>query len=265
MKKALLVIGLFIHLEVLGQKARFFSGISFDSSYTVVGLAQGYGRTVDSMERFWFILEDPEDMKQIQRDWIFKKQGDLPGLQFVSLDVYVIQGKRLAAKTGVIIPRWGIVTNGSGGWYRFDTAKLVALHARHPLRYHREDKRFQTYLEYAAYGNSELNDPKLLFFTEPNTRYQGKFEVTSGLDRDPASLYFVLRDVDREMELLAPKGSWESGLVLNDSFNIHHPDSVKTVVHCSKALYDKYEARGRQKGPWQPEPIEITLYWRDDQ
>jgi hypothetical protein len=108
MNKVFLLLGLFVQLRVSGQKGRFFAGVAFDSSYTVVGICQGYGKQVDSLERFWFVLDNPEDMKQLQRDWQFKKRANLPGLDFVSFDVYVIQGKRVASGTGLIIPRWGI-------------------------------------------------------------------------------------------------------------------------------------------------------------
>jgi hypothetical protein len=265
MKKVFLLLGLFVQLRASGQKAQFFPGVSFDSSYTVVGICQGYGKQVDSLERFWFVLDNPEDMKQLQRDWQFKKRANLPRLDFVSFDVYVIQGKRLASRTGLIIPQWGIVADGLGGWYRFDTAWLAALHASHPLHYHSEHKRFQTYGEYAAYGNSELNDPKLLFFFEPDIRFEGKFEIISDRTSDPSSPIFVLRDINKELEALAPKGSWEAaGGVETDTFAIKHPDETKVVVRCSKALYEKYAVNGRQKGDWQPEPIEMILFWRDE-
>jgi hypothetical protein len=265
MDKVFLLLGLFVQMDVLGQTAELFPGISFDSSYKVVGLAQGHGKAVDSMGQFWFVLDDPQDMTQLRQEWVLKKQEDLRGFDFVSLDLYLIQGKRLAGKTGLIIPDWGIVTNGDGRWYRFDTSKLAAMHDRHPLRYHSEHKTFQSFREYVAYGNSVLDDPKLLFFFEPDMRFQGKFELISSRTRDPSSPIFVLRDINRELEALAPKRSWEAGQSETDSFNIEHRDLVKVVVRCSKALYDRYKGKGRQKGDWQPEPIEITLFWRDNQ
>ncbi|HET6256740.1 MAG TPA: hypothetical protein VFE32_21895 [Puia sp.] len=265
MKKLFLPLVVFAQVSALGQKAAFFDGISLDSSYTVIGMTQGYGKTVDSMERFWFLLDNPKDMKQLQREWVFKDRVGLPGLGFVAFDVYVIQGKRLTGKTGLIVPQWSMATTGSGSWYRFDTASLIALHRQHPFHYHSEHMAFKSFPEYAAYGNSQLDNPKLLFFFEPDMRYEGGFEIISGRTSDPSSPLFVARDINKELEALAPKGSYQVQEVENDSFNISHRDRVKIQVHCSKALYERYEATGREKGPWRPMPIEITLFWRDDQ
>jgi hypothetical protein len=202
---------------------------------------------------------------RIQRGWVLKDRVKLPGMEFVDIDLYVIQGKRVAARTGLIVPKWGIATDGLGSWYRFDTAKLAALHASHPLRFHSEHKRFQTYNEYAAYGNSELNDTTLLFFVEPDIRFQGSFDIISSRDRDPNSPLFVLRDINRELEVLGSKGTWEASQPMTDSFNISHQDSVKVEVHCSRMIYDRYMSLIRYKGPWRPEPIAITLFWKDNQ
>jgi hypothetical protein len=80
--------------------------------------------------------------------------------------------------------------------------------------------------------------------------------------RDPSSPISVLADIYKELGALAPKGSWEA--TVTDTLDIKHFDTVKVIVRCSKAFYDEYEPKRRQKGEWQPEPIEITLFWRDD-
>lgn len=247
-----------------GQKIEPFKDIPFDSSYTIVGFAQSHGKEVDTMERFWFVLDNPDDMNRLKKDWVFKQPASSVTYEKVSFDIEVIKDKRLSTGSGLLFPGQAIVTFSQGKWYKFDTTKLIALHAAHPLHYHKEKKAFETFNQYAAYGNSIVHDPRLLFFYEPSLLHEGTFEMICRRTADAASPIFVASDISKELEKFAPRSSFWVGHVLNDSFNIAHRDVVKIVVHCSKALYDKYDGNGRQKGPWQPAPIEITTFWRDD-
>ena len=54
------------------QSDRLFPGISFDSSYRIIGIGQGYdGKVQDSLPRFWFCIDDPKQMEKLNNDWIF--------------------------------------------------------------------------------------------------------------------------------------------------------------------------------------------------
>jgi hypothetical protein len=258
----LLAIGLLLEIPSKGQKVEFFKDITFDSSYTVIGIGQGYAKSVDSFPRFWFILEDPAEMNKLKKDWVFSRQVGYQ-LSYQIFDVFVIKDKRLAASTGIIYPDQRIINTGNGHWYPFDTADLVRLHAAHPLKYHTEKKTFVTWREYAAYGNSLLNDPKLLFFFEPSRNFEGSFDIIASRSPDPSSPIFVLRDVSKELGMITARANFQAGHDEKDSFNIAHRDKVKIEVHGSRTLYDQYNFEGREKGPWRPQPIDIRLFWRD--
>jgi hypothetical protein len=260
------LVGLFLLSgpPALGQKALFFKNIPFDSSYTILGIGQGYGKSVDSMERFWFMLTDLADIQKLNKDWALSKQVRPEIHDEPDIGIYIIRDKRLAAPMGLIYPQEKMVTPGAGRWYTFDTAKLIALHAAHPLHYHWEKKRFQTYVQYAAYGNSIVQDPKLLFFIEPSLRYEGQFTIMARRTTDDLSTIFVASDVRKELIFLTPSNTFEVGVTVNDSFNQARKDSVKVTVKCAKSLYDQYIPIGRVKGPWQPALIEIATFWRDD-
>jgi hypothetical protein len=263
MKKLCLIVFMFSRLLCTGQKATLFKAIEFDSSYQVIGLVQGHGKPVDSLERFWFLIDDPTEMKRLQHEWVFKDAVARLQIEQTDVEIFVIKEKRPIANYALIYPKQGFI-NVQNAWFRFDTSWLVKLHAAHPLQYRSEKMSFETYSQYAAYGNSLLNDSNLLFFFEPSLQFEGKFSVFAGRTPDPADPMFVLRDITKEWRALAPAGSFKVSYPNDDSFNLSRRDSVKIVVECSKILYDKYQEKGRAKGPWEPAKIEITTFWRKE-
>jgi len=252
-----------LHLSSFGQKLEFFKSIDFDSSYTIIGIGQGYENKVqDSLPGYWFLLDNPKDMEQLKQDWVFKSIVANISIEQPDIDIFIIQNKRSIPGGGLIYPRQRIITTGKG-WYKFDTARLSALHREHPFKYHTEKKQFETYNQYAAYGNSIINDSVLLFYNEPSMRYEGKFTVITHRTNDPSSPLFALRDFNNELKELAQANSFQAGQVMNDSFNITNPDKVRFTVHCSKSLYDKYKSKIFAKGSWEPSLIEMKTFWKD--
>jgi len=245
------------------KASKFFKDVVFDDSYTIIGLGQGFGKSVDSLERFWFILENRADIKKLKRDWVFTRPIRHVQYEKMNFDVFVVKDKRVVTHRGVIYPQQGAVTVASG-WFFFDTTKLIHLHEEHPLHYIKKIIRFDTYIQYAAYGNSVLHDPTLLFFYEPSLGFEGSFEILTHRTPEPVSMVNAQEAINKEMEVLDPSTHFQVILPLTDSFNRANTDRVKLIVECSKAVYTKYEHEGREKGPWQPTPIEIISYWRDD-
>jgi hypothetical protein len=244
-----------------GQKVALFDGIDLDSTYQVIGLVQGHGKPVDSLERFWFSIENPIEMQRMQREWVFKNPVNPSLYEVADVEIFVVKEKRPIANYALIYPKQSII-NVKGRWYRFDTSWLVNLHTAHPLKYGSERMSFDTYNQYAAYGNRLLNDSNLLFFFEPSMRFEGKFSIFARRNSDPADPIFVLRDITNECRALAPAGSFSVGHPENDSFNLARKDSVRIEVNGPKILYDKYQEKHRTKGPWEPAKIQITLFWR---
>jgi hypothetical protein len=260
MKKLLLLAALGLPCFAFSQKSEYFKDVQFDSSYSVIGLCQGYGKPVDSLERFWFIVDDLAGLNQLKKEWVFKEPVARVHAEDRSINIYIIKNKREVANWSIIFPDQGIILSGNR-YYKFDTAQLIKLHAAHPLHYQSQKMQFDTYAHYAGYGNGLLQEPKLLFFYEPSTRYPGSFNIYTRRTDQPI---FTLRDINKELRLFDPAGNFQAGETTNDSFNLTRKDSVRFVVQCSKSLYEQYQAIGREKGPWKPKPIEITTFWRDD-
>jgi hypothetical protein len=139
----------------------------------------------------------------------------------------------------------------------------VALHRQHPLRYRTEIRRFDSFNKYAAYGNGVLADTSLLFFFEPSIQYEGEFDLIANRTDDADSPVFMLRDLNKELEAMVPRGTFQAGEVISDSFNIKSRSNVKFTVKCAKALYDKFHNRHYIKTAWRPAPIEMKLFWKE--
>ncbi len=261
MKKILISILIILAgLTSNAQQGEFLNGIDFDSSYTVVCIGQNFQGS-DSLPRFWFVLDNPDDMGALRKDWKLK-QAPIKFIEFHSLNVFVIRNKQRVNGSGLIFPVQGRI-NVDDRWYQFDTTQLTRLHKIHPLRAHSEIRTFTTYLKYVAYANSVLNDSLLLFFNELTLPYEGSFTITVSKTNATGSEILVDFDINKELEYLSPKGTFKASAALNDSFNISSPDKVRVTVNSTKSLYDRYNKKYRVKSPWQPNEIKMELFWRD--
>jgi hypothetical protein len=248
-------------LSAFGQKTVFLKEFDFDSSYAVIGLGESFQGRGDSLSRFWFILENPDDMNALKKDWILKKEP-IRTIEFNSISVFITRNKQRVQGGALIYPLQGCI-NVQDVWYKFDTAKLDRLHKEHPLKFHTETRRYDTFQHYVADANGLLRDSLLLFFFEPTLTYEGSFTITASKTNSPGSDILVGSDINKELQNLAPAGSFTASPVLNDSFNISSPDKVRITVHSAKSLYDKYKGRHVEKGAWQPAGIEMKIFWRD--
>jgi hypothetical protein len=257
------VFSFLINIPVSAQQKDLLRGVQLDNSYCIVGLCQGYdGKLRDSLPRFWFYLDDSADMEKLRTEWVFNKMAGDNNYERTTVEVMLIKDKRLAQPACIIFPNRGILI-GNGGWHQFDTAVLVALHRQHPLRYHTETKRFESYNKYAAYGNGVLLDTSLLFFFEPSMQYEGEFDLIANRTNDPNSPIFVLDDVTKELKEMAPANSFQAGQTITDSFNIFNRNKTKITVKSAKTLYDKFHNRRYIKTAWRPAIIEMKLFWKD--
>jgi hypothetical protein len=262
LKFLFVIVGWLFQMTSFAQKSNFLSGIDFDSSYSIIGLGQGHPNVNDSLQGFWFILDNPDDMNKLKREWVFKKVVNPIQLEDRFIEVYVVRNKQLINPGTLIFPRQGVIESGIT-WYRFDTSVLSHLHRQHPLKYHSQLSVFDTQAHFASYGNSILNDSSLLFFLPFSGQYEGKFSITAKRTSDPDSQIFALSYINKELAKLAPDNTYHSYLVNNDPFNMEHTDKVRITVECTKNLYDKYQSKTNIKEAWEPTLIDVKTFWRD--
>ena len=126
------------------QSSELFKGIDFDSSFCVVGIVQGNSQKQDSLPQYWFVLDNPADMIELKKEWVFKKEVPRISIEFSPIEIYTLRNKMEMIPTALIYPQQGIIKSGNR-WYRFDMNEIEKLHNKHPLRYHSQTLRFNTY------------------------------------------------------------------------------------------------------------------------
>src|SRR5579872_7389314 len=122
MKITTILLVLLFPAFLFGQRVESFGGIDFDSSYTVIGIGQHHKAGDDSLPRFWFILDNPQDLLQLKKEWVFKNRPLHMYFETNDVDIFVIKDKRLVPSSAMIYPVQGLI-NTDRGWYDFDTAK----------------------------------------------------------------------------------------------------------------------------------------------
>jgi hypothetical protein len=244
------------------QNAQFFKGVDFDSSYCVVGIVQGNNQKQDSLPQYWFVLDNPADMIQLKKKWVFTNEAPRISIEFSPIEIYTLRNKMEMIPTALIYPQQGIIKSGNS-WYRFDIREIEKLHNKHPLRYHTQTFRFDTYKQCIIFGNSLLNDSNLLFFMPPSMRFEGEFYIYGKRTNDPSSPDWVHSDINKVLKSVADEGTYESARTLNDTFDFTHKDQIRITVSGPKSLYDKFESKDFKKGDWTPSIIEMKVFWRD--
>ncbi len=262
MRVILLLIFSFTATFSFAQKSEYFKGVDFDSSYCVVGIVQGYNGKIDSLPRYWFVLDDPADMIQLKKDWVFKNPAPHLSVEFSCIEIYTLRNKMEVIPTGLIYPRQEIIKSGNS-WYQFKMKEIEKLHDKHPLHYHTRSYRFGTYKQCITFGNSLLKDSNVLFFYPPSLRYEGEFYIYARRTNDPDSPIWALSDIDKILKSMADGKTFEAGNDLNDTFNIAHKDWTRVTVKSPKSLYDKFESKDFKKADWVPAEIELKVFWRD--
>jgi hypothetical protein len=262
MKYFLTTIFCFVLCRVAGQKVEFFTNINFDSSYCLVGTNDYLNDKNDTIGRIGFLIDKVEDLLKLKKEWIFRKKVPRLNIENNSITIYTIQAKRTVQKVALIYPKQGIISCNNG-WYYFDLKKYIDLFNKHRIIYRSAFRSFSKYSDYAAYGNSILNDSTLLFFLEPDDRFEGKFTLTGNRTNDPADPFFVLSNINQELLTMAGKDSFECGLIQNDSLNERSRDKVKITIKCSKSLYEKYKNERYKKSEWTPLSLDIKLFWKE--
>jgi len=248
--------------RLFAQKVEFFPKIAFDSTYSVVGTFDYPNDPNDTTIREGFLIDKLDDLVKLKKEWVFSERVPTVSLEGNSITVYTIQEKRTAQKVGLIYPSQGII-NSDGRWYYFDVKKYTAFFNNHLIKYHAQNKVFENYQQYVAYGNALLTDSSVLFFFEPDRRFEGKFTITVDRKSSPSDPYYKLWDIKRELSYKFSNEFFQCSIVKSDSFNLTSKDKVKITVESSRNLYDKYNSKKNVKSDWTPTPIDIRIYRRD--
>ena len=262
MKAILLFFFIILSAISFAQKSEFFKGVDFDSSYCIVGIVQGNNLQFDSLPQYWFVLDNLADMIRLKREWVFKKEMPRVNIEIPAIEIYTLRNKMEIIPVSLIFPKQGIIKSGNS-WYKIDMKEIEKLHNNHPLHYHTQKFRYETFKQYVSFGNRLLNDSNLLFLLEASLRFEGKFYIYTKPTNDPHHPTPDLSDANQILKTIAGENMYESGEVDNDSFNIAHRDTTRYTVWGPKSLYDKFESRDFTKGNWIPAYFGMKVFWRD--
>ncbi|MFT3932697.1 MAG: hypothetical protein QM726_03695 [Chitinophagaceae bacterium] len=254
----------FASTNAFSQKFEFFKGLTIDSNYIILGQGQGYDKTADSLERFWFILDKPEDIMQFRKDFkLGKKASHVDFGDKNLIDINIIKNKKQVGVEGVFYPFQEKFASNGKGWYELDTSLLAKLHNEHPLKYHTQKFLFDNYAEYNFFVDSIETVPSFLYMDEPKLQYEGKFTVIVDRDPETSNPLFLEIDLKKEIALLLPENKFHVYTVINDKFNTESKTKVKITVEGPKTLYDRYSNSKNIKGEWEKNLIDPKVYFSD--
>lgn len=245
--------------QVLGQEVECFKKFNFDNTYAVIGVGPMSPKDGDSLEKYWFVLDNVEDLNQLKTDWVFREKARNL-LEANSFHVYITKNKKIINAAGCIInPTFNNICV-AGEWREFDLAMLRRLHKKHSLHYVTETKTFRTVTEWESYRDSARKERPFLFFIEPNLRYEGQFKVTADKTDKWPNPAVVIGQLKKDFRILdTSRVNVEYSL---SEYNVKHPEKMQIDVYSSRELFDRYRSDSFHVGPWEPQQIKTTAYWR---
>jgi hypothetical protein len=262
MKVLYIITTLIISAPLLAQKTAFDKKIIFDSSYCVIGIGQSWSNQTKSFENLSFIINTPEDLALLKKDWVIKKQVPVVQIEKGGFSIFTTK-KKLLTQSGVeLIFLEQEIIKAQNSWYKFDISKLKKLHDEHPLEYHIQTFSFDTHLQYAFFYDSVIRRPDLLFLLEPSFMYEGRFVISFEVTPELSNPIWALHIVNEELSAKFSKNSFRAYSVVEQSVykNINRID-IK--VESSKDVYNNCKSKLGTKGEWKPALVETTVYFRD--
>jgi hypothetical protein len=246
-----------------GQRVSVFDKISFDSSYTVIALSSSFHDINTDSKAFCFLVNKMEDLNEIKKDWTVKNIRPRISLEENIINIFILKDKELINSELLIYPKQGIIHMGDY-WFDFDMAKFNKIQVSHPLNYHSQTFHFEAYLDYVNFKDSIEEIPTFLFMFEPTKKeFEGHFNIIAPRTSDNDSPIFVLSDITKELEKLSPSKNFRTQQVMNDKFNLENTKKVKIQVEGSKALYDAYKSKYKEKDEWIPSTLDAKVIFKD--
>lgn len=265
MKLSIAFLALLSSIISFCQKSSVFKNVDFDSTFSIVGMPISFLETKkeDVNNDFCFYFNKVDDLNELKKDWIVKNVRPNISLEEYTITLYVIKGKLIYDNQLIIFPKQGII-HYANRWYDFDMKKFSQTIKDHALKYHSQYFAFDTWLNYFRFRDSVMQTPNYLFIIEPSkNKFEGYFDIISSRTLDPNSPIFVLHDINEELKAKFDSDEFHASEMTDDSFNIANKTKVKIRVECSKAVYEKYKAKFREKGEWTTYPIDARVFFKD--
>jgi len=235
---------------------KLFKPYKFDSTDAIIGIDLA-DSTNGRKGLFNFIIDNPNDLAEIKKSWIFKDAARLESNQGL-FKVFYTKNK-VIKHTWVIFPNsFSLVTDE--GLYLFDVSMLTKLHSKSPLVYSMRTDTLRSKSDYFRFYDSVKTNPSFLFLIEPDIAGEGSFEVKlkaaskKTFDDVGVRIIDICNDIKPKT---AFKIYFKPGKVVTDA-------KYRTyVVKCDRSLFEHFSEPDMEKSDWMPAIYPVQSYWRE--
>jgi hypothetical protein len=239
------------------DKIKLFRDFSFDSTTVLMGTNED---TANGMadKRFCFAVNNVNDLKRIKKEWVFSKSANFT-YEEAPFTIRLLKNKKLVQTWYIFTGKKGIITND--GLFAFDTLLLSRQAASNGLNFIVQTDSFSTKTAYRAFREKAQQQAALLFLAEPDTLFEGSFEVKP------------LAKTATENNELAGQNLLErcNQLMGKNKFSLlgrpvaqvqgESPEMVY-VVKTNRRQYDLFIDQDFATTAWVPSVFRVTSYWR---
>ena len=240
------------------NKIKLFKSYSFNDGSILVGI-KDRPDTSAADNSLSFIVDNPTELKQVKKDWVFKKTTSFT-YDEAPFRVYLLKDKEVKRYWYVLPGKKGIITED--GLFVFDTTLLKNLSSKNHLSYRLQTDSFSTKSDFLAFKGKAKTSSSFLFLDEPNMSFEGSFEVAisfgPGLDsaeKTNEKLYAVCNKV-------IGKKSFSVFLKPVDK-DTDSSKGIKYIIRSAKAGYDAFTDPQFAKGEWTPNVLIVKSYWKN--
>jgi hypothetical protein len=233
-----------------------FKPYNFDSSDVIIGI--DFSDSANTWDgKFSFIIDNANDLNELKKSWIFKK--DVPPVTDKGVfNIYYLRNKMIK-KGWIVYPALERIIT-SEGFYSFDTSMLSTLHSKKPLVYSIRKDTIRSKDDFLRFNDSVKANAAFLFLIEPGMLYEGSFDITvkAGPEFSPQN---VGEKIIRICDKIKPKSAFNVYLKENDK--VSDAKHKTFLVKCNKSLFEQFSYAGMEKGDWTTATYVIQSYWRE--
>ena len=253
MKKILLAVTLLTSVFTLAQQA-IIDNIKFDNETILVGMASDYN--VDkAYDKYNFLIDNSTKLDKVK---LYLEHGYELNNKVADENhfmIYAIKNKKIVDQWLVNPKYYNVFYNGEA--YSFDADKLEEIAKNYPLDVRIEKKIFKDEKEYKKAKKLFDKNEFIILMYEPSFVFEGSFEISVKKNDKITNAQEAEKYVSDLVTNITKKKTSIS-YALNEQ-NLMDRSQFSFVVSGPKAVFDKLNSAGVEKGSWIPEIYEAII------